>query len=500
MEKQQIIKELALRELEKRYSRERESLYDYIKTIREKEKKQTLDHNRHLELICSTLEKVEHWEIKRLIINIPPRSLKTEIVSIAFPVRVLWRNNKKKFMEISYSAELAQKNSGHARALYESDTNKTIFPRNNTLREDQNTKQHRENVKWWQYYAAGSDGTITWVGADIILIDDPLKPWDALSDTMRQKVNNNFHDTIESRLNSKKEWAIVIIMQRLHDDDLCWHLIDLEEHWIGEKWEKIIIPAIAEEDEPNRKQWESFFEKRFPLSILNQMKWQDRAVFSCQYQQNPVNKETQEFHEEWYRYHWTDNTPTPSNLRIFTTCDPAFKQNQENDNSAIVTAWFDEDRMYILEYSVGKWTADVLLEKIIYHIKKWSPEKVGIEAFQAQTMIVTFLKNELQKRAMYVNIEEIKQTWDKLTKIRSLIPYYRAWLIYHKQWMDELENEQKRFPRGKHDDVVDAVQMLYDLYVLQPNTVRKSLNIRMERDHMGRPIQPSFYSSDRLND
>ena len=66
--------------------------------------------------------------------------------------------------------------------------------------------------------------------------------------------------------------------------------------------------------------------------------------------------------------------------------------------------------MYILEYSVGKWTADVLLEKIIYHIKKWSPEKVGIEAFQAQTMIVTFLKNELQKRAMYVNIEEIKQT------------------------------------------------------------------------------------------
>jgi hypothetical protein len=82
--------------------------------------------------------------------------------------------------------------------------------------------------------------------------------------------------------------------------------------------------------------------------------------------------------------------------------------------------------MYILEYSVGKRTADVLLEKILYHIRKRSPEKVGIEAFQAQSMIVTFLKNELQKRNMFVNIEEIKQTGDKLTKIRALIPYYRA--------------------------------------------------------------------------
>jgi hypothetical protein len=119
--------------------------------------------------------------------------------------------------------------------------------------------------------------------------------------------------------------------------------------------------------------------------------------FASQYQQNPVDKESQEFHEEWFRYHGTENVPTPGKLRIFTTCDPAFKQGQENDNSCIMTAGFVEDRMYILEYSVGRRTADILQEKLIYHIRKRSPEKVGIEAFQAQSMISVFLKKKLQE-------------------------------------------------------------------------------------------------------
>lgn len=81
--------------------------------------------------------------------------------------------------------------------------------------------------------------------------------------------------------------------------------------------------------------------------------------------------------------------------------------------------------MYILEYSVGKWSADVLLDKIIYHINKRKPEKTGIEAFQAQSMIVTFLKKRMREIGRHVNIEEVKQTGDKLSKIRRLLPLYR---------------------------------------------------------------------------
>lgn len=423
----------------------------------------------------------------------PPRSLKTEI-SKAFAVWALWKKWNIKLMSVSYSADLAQKTSWEARSMYVSKSYKLCFPRSEPLREDQNTKQHWENDVWGQYYAAGSTGTITWVWADVIIIDDPLKPWEATSDVVRNSVNSNYHNTIKSRLNNKQEWAIVIIMQRLHDDDLCWHLTSLEGKW-GEIWEKLIIAAIAEEDEWYRKQWESFFEKRFPVKILQEYKKENPLMFSCQYQQNPVDKETQEFHEEWFMYHGEWWQETPKNLRIYTTCDPAFKQNQENDNSCIMTAWFCEDRMYILEYSAWKRPADVLLDKIIYHIMKWQPEKVGIEAFQAQSMIVTFLKNELAKRQKYTTIEEIKQIWDKFSKIRRLLPLYRNHLIFHRYWMDELERELKRFPRWVHDDIIDAEQMLYDLYQLQPNVITKEFDFKMERDHFGRPIY-NFSSSD----
>ena len=478
-------KELAYKRLEEIFETQRNSLYEFLLYYRETEKKQKLDWNWHIKLICDKLEDVFYGKCKRLMINVPPRSLKTEIVSRIFPARCLGKRHWIKFMWISYSSSLSQDNSGDCRAIYQSDTFRSIFPRIPALKEDQNTKQHRENTEWWQYYASGSTGTITGKWCDIMVIDDPLKPDDAMSDVVRVWVNNNFHNTLYSRLNDKVEWAIVIIMQRLHDDDLCWHLIAQEEHW--DKREKIVIKAIAEEDDDYRSKGQSFFEKRFPVELLQMIKRKSQdtdwwIVFSSQYQQEPTNKETQEFHEERYKYHWTDSIPTPAWLRIFTAVDPAFKQGQENDQTSIITWWFIENRLYILEITAGRMTADVMQDKIIYHIKKRSPEKVWIEAFQAQSMIVTFLKQELTKQRLYTTIEEITQSGDKLSKIRKLISLYRNWLIFHKYGMDELELELKRFPRWKHDDIIDSLQMLYNMYELQPNNWSKSLNIEIRYD------------------
>lgn len=126
------------------------------------------------------------------------------------------------------------------------------------------------------------------------------------------------------------------------------------------------------------------------MEQLRILKQEDQQTFSTQYQQQPVNKETQEFHEGFFRYHSHDGqtgVETPMNGRIFTTCDPAFKQGMENDNSCVMTGKFVADKLYILEYTVGKFDPMALQEKLIYHIKKYKPEKVGIEAFQAQMMI-----------------------------------------------------------------------------------------------------------------
>lgn len=455
---------LAIIKLEQIHKTQRDSLYEFLLYYRETERKVKIDRNRHLELICSKLEDVYNGKIKRLMINVPPRSLKTEIVSIAFPARCIGKRPQMKFMGISYASWLAEDNSSKCRTMYESDTYLSIFPRRPELREDQNTKQHRENTEWWQYYASGATGTITWKWCDCLTIDDPLKPWDAMSDVVRVWVNNNYHNTLYSRLNDKSEWSIVIIMQRLHDDDLCWHLIEQEDHW--EKREKLIIPAIAEDDDQYRKKGESFFEKRFPIEMLNQMQKQDPLVFSSQYQQEPTNKETQEFHEERFRYY----DQLPAWLRIFTVVDPAFKTWQENDQTAIMTVWFKDEKMYIIEYTAWRFSADIMQDKIIYHIRKRNPEKIWIEAFQAQSLIVTFLKQQLIKLWIYCNIEEIRQTGDKNAKIRSLIAFYRNWLIFHTRDCMELEKQLVKFPRAKHDDIIDALQMVYNMYTLAPNT------------------------------
>lgn len=479
---QKALKEKAMRELEKRYSNEQNSLHSLLKTYRKLEKKEELVDNRHIELICRKLEDVYSGKIKRLMINVPPRSLKTEIVSKIFPVWCLGKKNNIKFMAISYAAWLAEKNSWEARAIYQSSTYNRIFPRVSWVREDQNTKQHWETIEWWQYYAAGSDGTITGIGCDIMLIDDPIKPTDADSDLVRRKINNNFHDTLESRLNDKRNGAIVIIMQRLHDDDLCGHLLNLKDQWLWDDWEVLSIPAIAENDDEYRKAWESFFEARFPIDILRQLQSTNKQMFSCQYQQNPVNKESQEFHEEWFRYY----DVSPEWWRIFTTVDPAFTKNRNSDYSCIITGKFIEDKMYILEYTVWRLDPWELIDKIIYHIRKRSPEKIGIEAYQAQTIIWFNLRNELEKQWLYCSVEDIKQTGDKESKIRKLIPLYRNWLIFHKKEMPELENQLTRFPKSLYDDIVDAEQMLYDLYTLQPNT-KAAQRVKIEYDRFGKP-------------
>lgn len=479
---EQAQKEFAMRQLEQRHAKERDSLYEFIFYTYLHEKKLTIDENRHIKLICEKLEDVFYGRIKRLMINVPPRSLKTQIVSIMYPARCLWKQNDIKFMDISYSSTLAQRNSLDCRDIYKSHTYLSIFPRRGEIKDDQDTKQHRETTAWWQYYSAWSTWSITWLWADIIIMDDPLKPDEWNSEVVRTWVNNNYHSTIYSRLNNKSDGAIIIIMQRLHDDDLCWHLIELEQQG-GEKRDKVVIQAIAEDDEEYRKKWESFFEKRFPLAILEEMKKWDKQIFSSQYQQEPTNKETQEFHQEWIKYHWNEACPTPKGLRIFTAVDPAFKQWQQNDQTSIITAGFSFDNCYILEQTSWKRTADVMQDKIIYHIKKREPENIGIESIQAQSMISTFLKREMDKQWFHTTITEIWQTKDKNTRIRKLIPLYRDWCIYHNMHnCQELEQQLYKFPKWRHDDCIDALQMLYDMYILQPNTWIKHNQFRVTRD------------------
>lgn len=477
----EILKEHLNKRYEEIYKNERENLIEYVKTIFEKERPKGIK-NFHVSpfhlVICDTLERALAGEYNRVIINIPPWHGKTELITKSFPVWAMWRNPYLQVIATGYSTTLTQWFSSEAKDYYKSDTHQKIFPRLSKVSKTQDTKEHRKNEEWGAYYATGFDWSITGKRANLFLIDDPIKPNEAdKSEVVRTWVNNLFLNTVPSRLFDPATDIIVIIMQRTHDDDLCWFLIDRMEKW----WEKrkvLSMPAIAEVDELydtkywliERKRGEPLDSVRFPLPTLDILKSSvGNSIRSTQYQQEPVNKETQEFHEERYRFYEPDQLPRW--MRIFTTCDPAFTKNTNSDYTAIVTWWFIGEDLYVLEYTQARLDPSETINKLIYHTKKRNPEKIGIEAFQAQTIIWHNLAIELEKQGLFTNITDIKQTGDKESKIRKLIYHYRNWHIYHSRNMSELEFELRRFPRWQHDDIIDALQMLYDMYKTMPNTI-----------------------------
>ena len=190
------------------------------------------------------LEQVRLGRITRLVITIPPRSLKSQICSVAFPAYVLGHDPTKRVIGVSYSQDLATKLSNDCREVISSPWYRQLFPQTKLSRL-KNTETEFATIQMGYRLATSIEGTLTGRGGDIIIVDDPLKPIDALSDSRRARVNNAFVNTIMSRIDDKRTGAIIIVMQRLHEDDLVGRLL----REAARDWTVLNLPAIAEQEE-----------------------------------------------------------------------------------------------------------------------------------------------------------------------------------------------------------------------------------------------------------
>ena len=240
--------------------------------------------NWHQAAICTALEQVAIGKTKRLIINIPPRAGKTELAVINFIAWCMGNWPDSEFIHASYSKRLATNNTWNARSVMQHEAYAAIFGAPQ-LRNDSNAKDEFRTEQGGIVYATGADGTITGYGAGkmrthfggAIVIDDPHKAGEASSDTMRQNVIDWFSTTMESRKNSP-DTPIILIMQRLHENDLSGYLL---RGGNGETWEHLNIPAITDDGE-------SFWPVQFPLSDLRRLEAADSYRFAGQYMQQPA--------------------------------------------------------------------------------------------------------------------------------------------------------------------------------------------------------------------
>jgi hypothetical protein len=201
---------------------------------------QTFEYNWHLELIAQILEDVAYGNCKRLIINVPPRHLKSHSASIAFPAWFLGHFPEKQVACVSYAQDFSDNLARRCRELMDSAFYKALFDTRISRKRD--TVADYETTRGGFRFSTSVGGGFTGRGGDVIIIDDPLKADEALSEARRNNVNDWFDNTLRSRLNRQAEGAIVIIMQRLHVDDLVAHLQETED------WRVLSFAAIAEQD------------------------------------------------------------------------------------------------------------------------------------------------------------------------------------------------------------------------------------------------------------
>ena len=413
--------------------------------------------NWHLEALGYQLKQVRSGGTRRLMINLPPRHLKSLAVSVALPAFLLGHDPTQRVIVASYGSELAVKLANDFRTILTTPWYKAIFPGTRISR-IKNTEYEVVTTRGGFRLATSVDGTLTGRGGDVIIIDDPLKPSDALSDSKRGHVNEWFRNTVLSRLDDKVNGAIIIVMQRLHDDDLCGSLLKGSDEWTHLK-----IPAIARVGEQIqigdqrhhfRKVRDLLHPEREPIEVLDSMRVQiGPDNFAAQYLQEPVAPEGNMIRREWLRRYERPPARSPS-VHVLQSWDTACKSGEDNDWS-VCTTWFVIDgKFYLIDVLRGRFVYPTLKDLAIAHGRLHRPTTVLIEDSGVGTGLVV----ELQKGglpAMAVKVEHNKET--RMSIQSGKFASGQVFFPCQAPWLDELEAELFAFPGSRYDDQVDSI-------------------------------------------
>ncbi|MBR2141495.1 MAG: phage terminase large subunit [Rickettsiales bacterium] len=432
-------------------------------------------HNWHIDAITTTLEEIYNGNIKRLIINMPPRYLKSMCVSVAFPAWILGKNPEKRIIVASYSEKLTIKHSTDCRIIMESEWFKNIFT-DCILSKSQNEKYKFSTTKNGYRFATSIGGTLTGEGGDILIVDDPHNPQQVLNHKYRQKVLDWYSNTFSSRLNDKKNGAIIIVMQRLHQDDLSGYLLNKD----GDGWFHLNLPIIFEDGcdikvgnfHKHINKGELLFEKREGFKEIEKIK-KDMGIytFNAQYQQKPMLLDYGIFKQQWLKYFNDDVTFE----NIYLSFDTAIKTGINNDPT-VCTVWGIYNNKYYLVDLYRDWLEyPELKRKSLELINRWKPMAVLIEDKASGQSLIQDLKKE------QYNIIAIKVTKDKITRFASVTPIFESERILIREnanWLFDLEYELISFPVGKHDDQVDSISQFLNWI---ENRVKTKREFRLRR-------------------
>jgi len=414
--------------------------------------------NWHINLIAEYLEAARRGQIRRLIINMPPRSLKSVCVSVAWPAWLLAHDPKSRVIAASYASSLAVKHSLDSRAVITSPWYKRLFP-DVMLARDQNEKHKFMTSERGFRFATSVGGALTGEGGNFLIIDDPVSPMHAMNKHWRGHVNRWFDSTFASRLDDKKNGVIVLVMQRLHAQDLTGHLLDKGG------WEHLSLPAVAMRNEIHkvgiayheRAVGELLHPDRENAELIARAKMElGSQAFAAQYQQQPLPEEGGMVRAQWLgRYKMA-----PVHERCVQSWDTAIKSGRQHDASVCLTFAEFEGRSYLLDACVLRQEYPDLKRSVYSLAARWKPDAILVEDRASGQQLLQDIKREAHLPLIPVSPKHDKVT--RFAAISAMIEAGRLVLPERAAWLADFESELFSFPHGAHDDQVDALSQYLD--------------------------------------
>ena len=403
---------------------------------------------KHHKKISEKFNKLAKGEIKRLIINMPPRHTKSEFASYLLPSWMVGRKPDLKIIQTTHTTELAIRFGRKAKLLIDSPEYQQVFK--TRLREDSQAAGKWETEQGGEYYAAGVGSAITGRGADLLIIDDPHSEQDALNVQALERAYE--WDTSGPRQRLQPAGAIVVVMTRWNMKDLTCMLLKSQKELKSDQWEVIEFPAIMPSGKPVWPQYWKLDELESVKASLSLGKWK------AQWMQNPTAEEGSLIKREWWQV-W-DKGYIPPLQHIIQSYDTAYLKNETSDYSAITTwgvFYPDQDspaNLILLDAFKDRLEFPELKKEAWDQYRYWNPETVVIEA-KASGMPLTY---ELRKMGIPVINYTPSKGQDKHARVNAVAPLFEAGVIWapDEKFAEEVIEECASFPYGDHDDLVDS--------------------------------------------
>jgi len=482
-EKADLLKKLELLNEKKTQEKAEQSFLDFVKSMWP-----AFIEGEHHKIMANAFERVANGELKRLIINMPPRHTKSEFASYLFPAWFLGKYPEKKIIQTAHTAELAVGFGRKVRNLISNDDYQKVF-KGVELSSDSKAAGRWNTNKGGDYFAIGVGGAVTGKGADVLVIDDPHSEQEAAVGQYNADVYDKVYEWYTSgpRQRLQPGGAIIIVMTRWSKRDLTGQIIknSIQKEGAGE-WEVIELPAILPS---GNALWPGFWKQEELESLKAELpvsKW------NAQYQQNPTSEEGALIKREWWQ-EWSQ-PQEPQCEAIIQSWDTAFLKTQRADYSACTTwgifNWPDEDGQTIPNLIL----LDAFKEKLEFpdlkraaYEKYWEfePDQMIIEAKAAGSPLI------FELRAMGIPVTEFTPSrgQDKIARVNAVTDLFASGVVWcpPTRWAEEVVEECASFPSGDHDDLVDSTTQAL-LRFRQGGWIRSTMDDWDEEPVYRRPV------------